>query len=262
MSKIENKVEIEDIIEIAHEAGSIAMQFYNKEYSIEEKENKTPVTEADIAIHNHLMEKLGVYGYPILSEEGSHDYAKRKNANFLWIIDPLDGTVDFIQKTGEFSIMIGLINSKGESIMGVVYAPESDELYFAEKEYGAFLLQKEEREKLKVSDFGLKNGRILVSRNHLGEWEQEIAGKYEMNQIPMGSAGLKICRIAVGEAELYINSSDKSGLWDICAADIILREAGGFIHNTQKEKIKYSDSEVILRKGYTISNKDYNLYNE
>ncbi len=131
-------INIQEIIKIAIEAGNIAMQFYDKEYTIEQKQNKTPVTEADIAVNNFLMDKLSRYNYPILSEEIEDDFENRKKANFVWIIDPLDGTSDFIQKTGEFSIMIGLVNKEGESIFGIVYAPVLNELYYAEKNKGAF----------------------------------------------------------------------------------------------------------------------------
>jgi len=247
-------VEIEDIITIAREAGKIAMHFYGKEYSIAEKENKTPVTEADLAMHSFLIEKLSVYHYPILSEEGSHDYKKREGAHCTWIIDPLDGTKDFIQKTGEFSIIIGLIDINGDALLGVVYVPATDELYVAEKGRGAYIYhfkkELESKEKIHVSNKPLNSGRILVSRNHLGQWEQDIAKKCNMRPLPMGSAGLKICRIAKGDAELYINSSNKSGLWDICAADIILTEAGGLICDTEKNKIQYNVRDVMLQKGY------------
>ncbi len=101
----------------------------------------------------------------------------------------------------------------------------------------------------------MKNGRILVSRNHLGDYEQEIAEKNNMKQAPMGSAGIKICKVAVGDAELYINSSNKSGLWDICASDIIIQEAGGYVCDMQNSTIKYNNKETMLLNGYIVSNR-------
>ncbi|MFA5993661.1 MAG: 3'(2'),5'-bisphosphate nucleotidase CysQ [Parcubacteria group bacterium] len=246
-----HNVNIENIISIAKEAGKIAMSFYDKPYSIAEKKNKTPITEVDQALHDYLMKELSVYGYPILSEEGEDDFEKRKNAEFVWIIDPLDGTSDFIQKTGEFAVMIGLVNNGGESILGVVYAPALDELYFAQKGEGAYMMKDGEKTKLTVSDRELEKGRILVSRNHLGEFEQEIAKKHHMQQISMGSAGLKMCRIAKRDAELYINSSDQSGVWDICAGDVIIKEAGGRIVDLNKDIILY-DKQVILKSGCIV----------
>ncbi len=294
-----HNIKIQEIIEIAVRAGNIAMQFYDKEYTIEQKQNKTPVTEVDITIDNFLIEELSKYNFPILSEEVKDNFKKRKNAGFVWIVDSLDGTTDFIQKTNEFSIMIGLANKKGESVLGVVYAPALDELYYAQKNKGAYLCHPGQREHLlpqtdpgsyqklqtytchscvkvnqsiierettcvegrnlpqqiQVSKKLLKNGKILTSRNHLGTYEQEIAKKYNMKQIPTGSAGLKMCWIAKGNAELYINSSNKSGLWDLCAADIILTEADGNITDKNKDKIFYNVEDVILQNGYIISNK-------
>jgi len=253
----QHNINIQEIISIAKKAGNIAMQFYDKKYSIEQKQNKTPVTEADLAVNDFLMDKLSKYNYPILSEEIEDNWEARKNADFVWIIDPLDGTTDFIQKTGEFSIMIGLANKKGESVLGVVYAPALDELYYAQKNKGAFLCHCEddqrEGEAISVSNSGVKDGTILVSRNHLGEYEQKIAKKYNMKQIPAGSAGLKICWIAKGDAELYINSSNRCGLWDTCAADIILTEAAGYICDKNNNEILYNTEGVMLLNGYIVS---------
>ncbi|NCA93880.1 MAG: 3'(2'),5'-bisphosphate nucleotidase CysQ [Sphingobacteriia bacterium] len=250
-----HKIDIDKIIEISKEAGKIAMQFYGRDYLIEEKENKTPVTEADLKINNFLLKELSKFGYPILSEESDDDFEKRKKTDYTWVIDPLDGTSDFVQKTGEFAIMIGLVyNRTGESVLGVVFAPTLDELYFAQKSRGAYILRGEKGIKLQVSSSKIENGKILVSRNHLGEHEQEFAKKYKMIQVPMGSAGLKICRIAKGDAEVYINSSDKSGIWDICAGGVILKEAGGEIADLNKNIIFYNKKNVILKHGYCVSN--------
>ena len=256
------KIKIKEILEIAKYAGDIAMDFYDKKYITNQKENETPVTEADIAINDYLIKELEKYNHPILSEEVKDDFKRRKSAELVWIIDPLDGTADFIQKTGEFSIMIGLINKKGESILGVVYAPALGEIYWAEKGKGAFFASSNENidkwlkktKQIQISEKKFQNGKILVSRNHLGEYEQEIAKKYNMIQIPAGSAGLKICWIARGNAELYINSSNKSGVWDICAGDIILTEAGGKITDKNQNKILYNKKEIMLLNGYIASN--------
>ncbi len=252
-----HSIDIQEIIQIARGAGDIAMDFYDREYSIEQKQNKTPVTQVDIAINDFLIEELSKYNNPILSEEIKGDFAKRQIADFVWIVDPLDGTSDFIQKTGEFSIMIGLVNKNGEVVLGVVYAPALEELYYAQKNTGAFFLchsseNKNLFQQIKISKKPLKNGKILVSRNHLGEYEQKVARKNQMEQVPAGSAGLKICWIARGDAELYINSSNKSGLWDVCAADIILSEAGGKVFDKTCNQIFYNLEETMLLNGYMV----------
>lgn len=252
------KIEIGDIIKIATEAGEISKDFYNENYSIEEKLDKSPVTEADKKINEFICEKLSRFNYPILSEEAEDDFQKREQSEYVWIIDPLDGTKDFIQKTDEFSIIIGLAKN-GVPILGVIFAPMLDELYFAEKNKGAFLIKNGKKKKISVSKNQLQGGRIFVSRNHLGEWEQEIAKKHEMQKVTMGSAGLKICKVASGEAELYINSGNKSSEWDICAGDVLLQEAGGLITDINNEKIVYNKKDVKLRSGYVASNKKFQL---
>ncbi|MFA5985753.1 MAG: adenylyl-sulfate kinase [Parcubacteria group bacterium] len=255
-------IDVDEVIKIVRDAGAIVMRFYDVEYSIEEKENKSPVTDADMASHDFLVKKLSKYGYPVLSEEGDHNFMQRKNSKYVWIIDPLDGTMEFIKKTKEFSLMIGLADKEGESIFGIVYAPALDELYFAQKGGGAYMTKNDQKVKLHVSDKGIKNGKILVSRNHLGEFEQKFARKNNMQQVPMGSAGLKICRIARGDAELYINSSDKSGMWDICAADVILKEAGGKLTDMNEKKIFHNVENVFLMEGYVVSNNCFDIHNK
>jgi 3'(2'), 5'-bisphosphate nucleotidase len=250
-----DNINIEKIIEIVREAGKIAMYFYSKKYFVRDKKDKTPVTEADLEINNFLSKELIKFGYPILSEENDNTFEKRKKSKYSWVIDPIDGTSDFIQKTGEFSIMLGLINKKGESVLGVVYAPALDELYFAKKGGGAYLIKNGKKVKIEVNKKDFKNGTILVSRNHLGKYEQEIAIKHNMKQLPMGSSGLKICRIARGDAQLYINSSDKSGIWDICAGDVIIKESNGCIVDLNKKNIiSYNEKEIILKFGYIALN--------
>jgi 3'(2'), 5'-bisphosphate nucleotidase len=254
----QHNIQLNNIIKIAKEAGDIAMQFYKKEYSVREKQDRSPVTEADMAVHHFLVDTLSQFGYPILSEESTDQFHTCDSA-FTWIVDPIDGTRDFIQRTGEFAIMIGLIDQAKRSVLGVVCAPALEELYFAEKGSGAYCLCHSREggnlsQQITVSNKDLTGGKIFVSRNHLGEWEQEIAEKYDMEKVTMGSAGLKICKVAAGEAELYINSSDKGSVWDTCAADIILQEAGGKITDMKHEKITYDCTHARFENGFIISN--------
>ncbi len=247
-------VKKEDLIEIVREAGIIAMRFYEGKYDIVQKKDNTPVTDADMAVHDFLVEHLSRYGYPILSEEGKENAVRIGKAKYMWVIDPIDGTLDFIDKTGEFSIMVGLTDAKGKSVVGVVYAPVADELYFGEKGGGAFLLTEEGEKRLQVNEKPLQNGTLLVSRHYKSGWEKEIAQKYNMKCLPMGSAGIKMCKIATGAAELYINSSSRCALWDVCAGDVIVRESGGHICNTTEKEILYNVDETKLSNGYVVSN--------
>ena len=214
------------------------------------------VTEVDLKINKFILSKLQKYAFPIVSEENDYDFYKIKDTDFFWVIDPLDGTMDFVQGTDDFSIMIGLVNKKGEVVFGAVYLPSSDELFFANKGCGAFLQKNNANTQIFVEKKTLSNAKILLSRNHLGRLEQEIAEKYDLTSQKMGSAGVKICKIAQGVAQLYINSSDKAGIWDLCAPSIIVKEAGGDILSTKGEEILFKQENTRLLDGWIVASFD------
>ena len=251
------KVDIDEIISFVSGAGDIAMKYYNKKYSVKNKNDKSIVTEADLEINEYLISRLSKFDYPILSEENLDSFSMKQNFEYMWIIDPLDGTIDFVQRTGDFSIMIGLINNLGEVVLGVVYLPATAELFFAQKNKGAYLSINNKKNKISVIKKPFKCATILMSRNHCGEFEKNIAKKFNMKKKLMGSAGVKLCRVANGEAELYINSSNKCGLWDLCAGDIILTEAGGIVTDIFGENIVYKPCKnLFLQKGWISSSYD------
>jgi 3'(2'), 5'-bisphosphate nucleotidase len=172
-------------------------------------------------------------------------------------MDPLDGTLDFLQKTGEFSIMVSLV-SGGESILGIVYKPVGDKFYFAEKDKGSFLVEKNKAlRRLKVSKVSnLSNARYLPSRNHFSELEKKlIEAENNIKYTFMGSFGVKVGVIAEGRAEIIVNPSGKTSQWDIAAPEIILREAGGEITDMDGRKFIYNRKETKNLNGVVISNK-------
>lgn len=248
-------IDIKEIIEIAEDAGEIAMSFYKKDYSIKDKEDKTPVTEADVAINKFLFEKLEKFGYPILSEESNDDFEKRKNAEYVWVVDPLDGTSDFIDKTGEFSILIGLVKNN-EPVLGVVYEPAKKALYWAEEGKGAFFLKDGKIERLQVSKkSNPREMTMLFSRNHLLDSDVEIFRKLGIGKERKRGSTSKICVIARGDAEVYVNTSDKTSEWDTCAPSIILKEAGGKITDMEERELKYNKNKDARHKnGFIASN--------
>ncbi len=239
-------------------SGEIAMSHYDSDYQITSKSDSTPVTDADRHVHEFVSGELAKFGYPILSEEGDRRYHIDSSEDF-WILDPIDGTKDFIQKSGDFSIMLAFV-SRGVVRTGIVYAPAHDHLYWGVEGSGAYFECGNHKQKLAVSEDGLENGCILVSRNHLGAHEEKIAERYSMKAIPMGSAGYKMSQIAHGNAELYINSSDRSSVWDVAAADCILREAGGILCDLKGQPIDYGLSRISLDHGYIAVNTKNNLH--
>jgi len=248
------KINIEDIKKLAKQAGRKTLEFYTDGMKVYRKEDHSPVTKADMESNKIIEKGLGKYGRVVLSEEGTDD-KRRLGAEEIWIVDPLDGTEDFIRRTGEFSIMIGL-SVGGEPELGVIYEPTSDRLYWGLKNQGAFLEQNGKKKKLKASlvkDFSQMT--LLMSRNHTGEVEVELAKKLKVKKsVKIGSCGIKIVKIAGGSGEIYINSSSKSSQWDTCAGVAILQEAGGKITDMNGNELVYNERETRHLKGHVTSN--------
>jgi len=247
------RIDKEHILSSIREAGSAVMGIYDTDFAVEQKEDKSPVTEADTRAHNMLMTALGEFGYPILSEEGDSKESARYNAQHVWIIDPLDGTNDFVQKTGEFSIMVGLVED-GKPVFGAVYAPAVDKLYYAQSGSGAWLSHGGETTRLSV-DTRTEHIRAVSSRSHNSP---EIDAYYKAlgahERIAVGSNGVKIGRIAEGEADVFYNPTSKMGEWDGCAPQIILEEAGGKMTGADGSPIVYNKKDPHLSHGILATN--------
>ncbi len=243
--------------QLAREAGEAALFFYNRKYNISDKPgNNGPVTQADLACNNIIIEGLTKeFDYGILSEETDDDFSRLKNKR-IWVIDPLDGTKDFIDKTGEFSIMIGLIENK-EPILGIVYVPSEQLMYYALRGRGAFKKKlRKSSQRIQVSSRNeFKDMFLLTSRFHASNTVVKAASDLGINNtLTKGSAGLKICAIAEGSADININPSDKSWEWDVAAADIILSEAGGKLTDVFENKFIYNKKDPRNLQGYIASN--------
>lgn len=248
-------ITIRQLIEVVENAGEAAMEFY-EDPDVYYKKDDSPLTKADLASEKALLDSLREFGdFGFLSEETADDRS-RLEKEYVWIIDPLDGTVDFIQKTGEFSIMVGLVR-KGEPIMGVVYQPSIEKMYFAEKGKGAFVhIGKGAEIKLLVSQVSdLKEARLVVSRNHLSKKDNASAIDMGLgNYVQAGSNGVKMCLIAQGNAELFFNTWSGFGEWDSCAPDIILTESGGKVTGTDGEPLRYNKEIPKSNRGIVASN--------
>lgn len=236
------------------DAGSKVLQVYSEDFQVEYKGENNPVTRADLDSQEILLASLSEFGYGVLSEETTDD-AQRFNFEKVWIIDPLDGTKDFINRTGEFSIMVGLVE-KGRPVLGVVYQPVAKRLFWAVKGEGAFLEVENKVQKLTVSSIdNFMGARLLVSRNHMLPLEQEFAQHTGIvNLVPCGSAGIKGCVVALGDADLYLNTSDKTCEWDVCAIDAILSEAGGKLTDGFGNDFNYNRVNIRNPDGFIVSN--------
>lgn len=238
-------------VEAARVAGHEVMALYETT-DFETKDDGSPLTVADTRSHEALIFALGKTGIPVLSEEStgvpgtSSPYPDR-----LWIIDPIDGTRDFLGKTGDFAIMIGLLEA-GRPVLGVVYAPAYDKLYTAITGRGAFLEHGGERRRLAVSD-RVEDLRCIRSVHHFNPRSAAVIEMLGASELPHGSIGIKAGYIAGGEGEFSF-SWGNLGEWDVCAPEVITIEAGGRVTDTLGNPLTYGTEDHRLRNGMVFSN--------
>ncbi len=227
---------IEKLKNIANEAGNAILEVYNNssDVQIEQKADDSPLTLADRKSNEVICKGLSAFQdkYPIVSEENREvPYDERKNYRYYWLVDPLDGTKEFIKRNGEFTVNIALIEYD-RPILGIVYAPFLDEMYWAVKNRGAFFDKGSLDEKIKANKFNTKsNGlRVLASRSHLNESTELFMKKLNNPEIVSKGSSLKFIMLAKGEADLYPRMAPTME-WDTAAAQIVLEEAGGQVLN-------------------------------
>ena len=255
-----------DICNIALEAGEEILKFYNADIEVIHKDDNSPLTKADLASNKIILkflENLDI-NLPVLSEETLVEWDKRKNWNKYWLIDPLDGTKEFIKKNGEFTVNIALIEGNNP-ILGVVYVPAKSFLYLAEKNKGSFktitkdkLKNLEGIKKILVSS-KVNRARVIGSRSHSNAiFDNWVKEKFPNADIVQAGSSLKFCLIAEGEADIYPRFGPTSE-WDIAAGHMIVNEAGGKIRTFQNDSIKYNTKENIINpEFYAIGNIDLN----
>jgi 3'(2'), 5'-bisphosphate nucleotidase len=219
---------IQSIIELAEEAGEKILRFYAEKIEVTSKGDSSPLTQADLAAHHHIVDRLKdiTPNIPIISEEsGVPDFSERKHWDTYWLVDPLDGTKEFIKKNGEFTVNIALIKSK-VPVLGVVHVPAQAISYYAEEGIGSFKKLKNGTVEQIISPEFKKPGtaRIVVSRSHGDDaTKKKLAsiGIEVSNEVPSGSS-LKFCLVAEGKADLYPRLGPTME-WDTGAADAIYR---------------------------------------
>lgn len=253
--------ELETAIALARKAGDLILDFYNNGFVIEEKFSHDnfgePVTEADRKsselIVAHLENTFPLDG--ILSEE-EIDTDVRLFKKRVWMIDPIDGTQGFVEKKGDFAVQIGLTED-GEPVLGVVFQPINDRLYYATKNDGAFIVENSGApQRLKVSDHtDFAAMTLAVSRSHRSPRMTKLVEHFGFKgEFQHGSVGLKVGIIARQEADLYIHLSPRTKFWDTCAPQIIIEEAGGKLTDLFGERIVYTIKDVQNHNGVLASN--------
>lgn len=247
------------IIEIAKNAGNAIMEVYESaDFGIEIKRDQSPLTLADKAaneiICNALLELTP--NIPIISEENKQlSYSERKNFTQFWLIDPLDGTKEFVKRNGDFTVNIALIEN-GESVFGVVYIPVTKEVYWAKKDIGAYKGFGEKAIPLNVASFSKteENLTIVCSRSHLNEDTQNFISFYKNHRKESRGSSLKFLIIAEGKSHIYPRLAPTME-WDTAAAQIILEEAGGTVLEFKTNTKLHYNKESLLNPFFVASAK-------
>ena len=200
-----------------------------------------------------LKKILSQTTYEILSEEDKDDLS-RLTQEIIWIIDPLDGTSDFIDKTGEFTVMISLIKNK-KPILGVIGWPTEKTLFVAQKGSGAFRFSNNEWNKISVTQISeIPKCRTVGSRHHLSDKEKSFIKKLGIEDFTSIGSSLKVGKISSGEAEAYITTTNKMKEWDSAASYCIIYEAGGKMTDMLGNDITYNNENVFHQNGILVTN--------
>ena len=222
---------IEKIQCIAREAGKAILSYYGQPVPVEKKADDSPLTKADLAAHHVIVDGLQALddSIPVLSEEASEvAFEERKKWKDFWVVDPMDGTKEFIKQTGEFTVNIALVRL-GKPVLGVVYVPAKDLYYWAEQGQGAFKQQGEEAAfAIKVRSPDKKRPGIVASRDHAGPMVQELLERFPGAETQSMGSSLKFCLIAEGKADIYLRDVPTME-WDTAAGEAVLRAAGGMV---------------------------------
>ncbi|MBI2280457.1 MAG: 3'(2'),5'-bisphosphate nucleotidase CysQ [Bacteroidetes bacterium] len=258
-------------INAALKGGEEILAIYESDFAVERKEDKTPLTLADTNAHLAIAKLLDKTNLPVLSEEGKQTpYETRKTWKQFWMVDPLDGTREFVKRNGEFTVNIALIEN-GEATMGIIYVPVTEELYFSDTNIGAFkvtcsqhsspithdsslttLIEKSEKLPLKQNR---KNFIVVGSRSHMSAeteaYMNELKTKHtEVDMLSKGSS-LKLCMVAEGSADSYPRFAPTME-WDTAAGQAIAIASGADVINWETKKRMLYNKENLLNTWFLV----------
>ncbi len=252
----------QQVMAIAHRAGEAIMSIYQKDFTVYEKSDESPLTEADLAAHKIIVRDLqAISKLPILSEESANiDWQERRTWQDYWLVDPLDGTKEFIKKNGEFTVNIALIQD-GKPTLGVVYAPVLARTYVGVAGIGAWKVEGNDLEA--IAPLQHQSGdtwKVVGSRSHQSPEIQDLLERLEgeTELVAMGSS-LKLCLVAEGKAHLYPRLGPTSE-WDTGAAQAVVEAAGGKVVvidgdplAADAQPLLYNQKESLLNPYFLVS---------
>ncbi len=251
---------LENVVKITHQAGEKIMSVYNQQVAdvdILQKEDGSPLTTADLLAHNTIVNALKriTPNIPVLSEESSEaECSQRHQWPTLWMVDPLDGTKEFIHRTDEFTVNIALIINH-RPVLGVVFAPALGVTYFAMDGDGAYKNYADKTQRISARFPITLPYQVVASRRHGGEALEKFLQQIPDYQLVNAGSALKICMVAEGAADIYPRLGPTSE-WDTAAGHAIINNANGVIYDSQKRPFCYNARETLLNGSFMVSHKE------
>lgn len=242
------------LLDIAREAGQAILEVYREDFLVEHKDDESPLTAADLASHKVIVKRLGEIdaSVPVLSEEGADiPFETRRQWARYWLIDPLDGTREFVKRNGEFTVNIALIEN-GRAILGVVHIPVSGVSYVGRVGAGAWKIDGNgETEDIAVREQRTVPTRVAGSRSHAGDSLKRFLDRLGAHEIVSMGSSLKLCLVAEGTADIYPRLGPTSE-WDTAAAQAVVEAAGGLVTDTQLRPLRYNTKESLLNPHFLV----------
>ena len=231
---------VDHIIPCLEHCGQKIIEIYEDfNIDVQIKDDNSPLTKADLASHQIISECLHSSGYPIISEESDDFYTK---APKYWLVDPLDGTKEFINKNGEFTVNIALIENR-YPVEGYVYSPIMKTLYIGGKNKNSYKLKNSIVEQIQISSIS-DPIRIVASRSHLNEETKKYISQFPQYELLQSGSSIKLCMVAEGKADVYPRFAPTSE-WDTAAAQAVVEGAGGSVLDTNGERLIYQKDNIL-----------------
>ena len=256
---------LDDMASIATAAGQRILEIYNGPFDVELKGDHSPLTQADRAAHELIVARLAALtpDIPVLSEESAKiDYATRAGWPRFWLVDPLDGTKEFIKRNGEFTVNIALIEN-GVPVLGVVQRPVTGVLYLGVQGEGAWKVENGQRRAIHVRGYHGGRATVVASRSHRGEAVDRFLARLQAREGAYDTASLgsslKLCLVAEGAADIYPRLGPTSE-WDTAAAQCVVEAAGGKVVNLEGKPLAYNKPDILNPWFLVIGSGDYDWH--
>ncbi|MEW8027323.1 MAG: 3'(2'),5'-bisphosphate nucleotidase CysQ [Candidatus Thiodiazotropha sp.] len=247
-------VPLDDLLQLANQAGDAILAIYNTDFEVEKKQDNSPLTAADTAAHRVIVSTLErlTPDIPVLSEESSEvPFSTRRQWQRYWLIDPLDGTREFVKRNGEFTVNIALIEGQ-TATLGIVHAPVLGTTYYGIHDIGAWKKEADQpAQSIRVTGRCRNPARVAGSRSHAGDSLMRFLTKLGDHELVSMGSSLKLCLVAEGKADIYPRLGPTSE-WDTAAAQAVVEAAGGRVTTLDLQPLKYNTGDSLLNPHFLV----------